>query len=171
MCLLNLVFDIFSGYGYLPSTKTPLDLKSRLYFQYYRVGPPENMNACIMILMSLAVIRGIHTVSGLNLLIIHEFSVIVIMLCYCTKFTPLSSTVWNNEFKPILCRYAKLNLLVLIVSIERLFLGIWLRELGVHLDLYRATIKPASFRYHLSLLKPWQSTFHPGRPCPCIPAT
>lgn len=47
----------------MPSIKTRSDFKSRLYFFIVYNKSHESLNACIMILMSLAVIRGIYRIS------------------------------------------------------------------------------------------------------------
>lgn len=65
--LLSSVSVVYNFRGCLPSTRNPLvnvrDFKFRLHFSVLYSKSHENGNACITILMSLAVIRGTYRVS------------------------------------------------------------------------------------------------------------
>ena len=72
------------------------DFKSRLHFSVLYSKSHENVNALCMhydFNEFSSHLWHIQSLCGLDLLIIHEFSVIVIMLCFCTNVIPLSQGI------------------------------------------------------------------------------
>lgn len=115
-----------------------------------------NVNARIMILMSLAVIRCLHRVSVVfNLLIIHEVLVIVIMLCCCPDLMLLL----------LYCVKEWIQACIMCICLKK------------NKNPKQAAIKAASSGYRFSLARPLQNSFlflfffYRGRPCPCISVT